>query len=101
MRKHFFALFILLFFIAGMAFSQHRLFNVWEGEIPGSIENPNYVSTTDSSGNVVKTYKVSNPTLDYYPAENNAGLKAAVVICPGGAYRLLANGMRGRMLQNG
>jgi len=82
---------IALFISTGnLAFSQEKILNVWSGKIPGSIENPNYICTTDSNDNWIKTRMVSNPTIDFYPAKNGGGKGAAVIICPGGAYWGLA-----------
>jgi len=76
--------------LSNIVFSQSKIINVWEGKIPGSIENPNYICTTDSNDNWIKTRMVSNPTLDYYPANEVGNTGTAVIICPGGAYWGLA-----------
>src|SRR5574342_236498 len=47
---------------------------------------------------VVQKDRVSNvhvPTLTYVPAPGNASSKAAIVICPGGGYQILAFGHEG------
>jgi acetyl esterase/lipase len=83
-------IFVILATSANFAFSQEKTLNVWESKIPGSIENPNYTCITDSNDNWVKTRMVSNPTLDFYPANKNENTGTAVIICPGGAYWGLA-----------
>jgi len=85
-----------LFFIVGffatcnIAFSQPKVLNVWNGPIPGSIENAGYNETTDSKDNWTKTRLVINPRLDYYPAKPSESKGTAVIICPGGGYWGLA-----------
>ena len=69
--------------------------DVWPDTIPGAIENADYIAEIDSSDNWVKMTKVSVPTLDYYPANPEINNGTAVVICPGGAYWLLAIGHEG------
>ncbi len=57
--------------------------------------------TWDDSGNqiggqnVMRVSNVSTPTITVYPANSNGTLGAAMVICPGGAYELLAHDLEG------
>ena len=95
MKNRLLVLTILFFSAIGTVFSQHLVMKVWPDKIPGAIENPNYIEVTDSSDNWVKTKKVSNPTLAFYPAKDDLNKGTAVIICPGGAYWLLAVGHEG------
>lgn len=70
--------------------AQPVIMNVWKDNIPGAINNPTYKEFTDSSDNWIKTRKVSNPTLDYYPAKPDEASGTAVIVCPGGGYFALA-----------
>lgn len=78
-----------------MVFAQQEILNIWPNKIPGAIENSDYTESTDSSDNWLKTFRVTNPKLDYYPADEEISNGTAVIICPGGAYWLLAVGHEG------
>jgi acetyl esterase/lipase len=84
------SLVIILMAFSNFAYSQQKVFNVWPGNIPGAIKNSAYVEVTDSNDNWIKTRKISNPTLDFYPVNNGKNNNTAVIICPGGGYRGVA-----------
>lgn len=88
-------LFIVLLSAFSTTFAQRQIMNIWSENIPGSKTNPDYVEVSDSSDNWMKTMKVTNPTIEFYPASSNDSSHTAVVICPGGAYWLLAVGHEG------
>jgi acetyl esterase/lipase len=89
--------FFLLLVYASLS-GQTKVIDIWQGNVPGAIENPNYKLTIDSSNNWLKMRNVTNPLLDMYqvPAQNSTG--TAVVICPGGAYWGLAIGHEGAQI---
>ena len=72
------------------------------GEIPLYPKSiPNSRTTTndesqETSGGILRIQKVSQPTLTIYLPSKEIPTGAAVVICPGGGYRILAadHGMR-------
>lgn len=78
--------------------AQPQVIEVWNGPIPGSIPNANYVTVTDSNDNWIKARMVGTPTLDYYPAESTDSAKTAVIICPGGGYWGLAIDHEGKQI---
>ncbi|NVK54402.1 MAG: alpha/beta hydrolase [Alteromonadaceae bacterium] len=59
---------------------------LYAGDIPGAIrtDNPGYVR--DEYPNDEFVVGVNKPSLTAYLPENKAGVKTAVVICPGGGY---------------
>jgi acetyl esterase/lipase len=79
----------------------HITLPVWPHAAPGALSNPApEVDTTTSKDNLiagtplVRLGNVSTPTLTLYtPAGKNTG--AAVVVFPGGAYRILAIDLEG------
>jgi acetyl esterase/lipase len=81
-----FILFITIILSCIMANAQTRVIPLWPDGVPGSIENSDYIETTDSLDNWTKTRLVTNPRLDYYPAKEKLATGTAVVICPGGGY---------------
>jgi len=79
----------------------HLTLNLWPNGAPGAQPNPQPEgdTTTDKDGRpggkrVIRLGNVSNPTLTVYtPKGNNTG--AAVVVFPGGGYRILAIDLEG------
>jgi acetyl esterase/lipase len=79
----------------------HLTLPLWPGIAPGAPANlPPEVDTTTAKDNliagrpIVRLGNVSTPTLTLYaPKENNTG--AAIVVFPGGGYRILAIDLEG------
>jgi len=79
----------------------HPTLNLWPQGAPGTPSNlPAEVDTTTSKDNliagkpVIRLGNVSTPTLTVYaPPQKNSG--AAIVVFPGGAYRILAMDLEG------
>ena len=79
----------------------HITISVWPKAAPGGADNPApEVDTTTANDRpvagkpLVRLGNVSRPTITLYsPKDNNAG--AAVVVFPGGAYRILAMDLEG------
>jgi acetyl esterase/lipase len=86
-------LFTLIFFLISLSnFSQKKeIIYLWPGKVPGETkEKQPPVMDAPRNDNVVRYAEVTNPTLEVFladPAKNN---KSAVIVCPGGAYRILA-----------
>lgn len=80
---------LLLFFCVNeIQFSQNFTISIWQNNVPNQKPNneKEIIDTTDILG--IKN--VHNPTISVYlPSKRNANGKA-VVICPGGGYRVLA-----------
>jgi len=75
--------------------AQDKTLNIWKGEIPGSIKCSSYKEVLDTTGGWSRLSKVSNPRIDIYLAPGKISTGTAVIICPGGAYGLLAIGHEG------
>lgn len=86
MQIRFFVIFILFIFFTS---AQDTIMPLWpEGNIPNRIASDE--KETYKSDGILIIEKVQEPTLEVYlPAENNATGRA-VVIFPGGGYRILA-----------
>ncbi len=64
---------------------------LWPGVIPGAKENPNYREITQmNERNRPRISRVTDPELLVYFAPKEIATGAAVVICPGGGYGVLA-----------
>jgi acetyl esterase/lipase len=80
--------FIIIFL--GTAAAQKEVIELWPEGVPGSIFNPSYKTVTDSNQFWTWTKNISNPSIDFYPAQDGKSKSGAIIICPGGGYNLLA-----------
>jgi acetyl esterase/lipase len=85
-------LFALWLFSLNAAYSQNReLIELWPEQVPGQVEAKAPAVISDNNrGNVTRIEKVTNPALVVYAAEPALRNGAAVIICPGGGYNILA-----------
>lgn len=69
--------------------SAQQVLPLYDGPVPNSRPSANEESS-DTEGGILRIQKVSQPTLAIYlpPPEKATG--AAIVICPGGGYKILA-----------
>lgn len=81
---------ILFFMVATYAHGQ-QIIPLYQGKIPGSKDSETYkeVSETGKDG-IIRISKVSEPTLMVFQAPAAIANGAAVIICPGGGYSILA-----------
>jgi len=80
---------VLLWVIS--SFAQQETIHVWQDEIPGSINDPDYkMEIVFTDQNVPRIYHVTDPTLDIYLATQAKAPSTAIIICPGGGYSRLA-----------
>jgi acetyl esterase/lipase len=70
--------------------AQSKTIDIWQGDVPGAIDKPDYHLIADSSGSWTYMRRITNPKLDVYPAPENIANGMAVIICPGGGYWALA-----------
>ena len=83
---------IILMLLSLSSFSQKKeIIYLWPGKVPDEPKEKQLpVMDTPRNDNVVRFAEVTNPAMEVYladPAKNN---KSAVIVCPGGAYRILA-----------
>ncbi|MBQ5451856.1 MAG: alpha/beta hydrolase [Bacteroidales bacterium] len=87
MRKTFLKIFsamtAALFLSCNLSAQEKETIELYKGEIPGSIGNP---QAAPDGGTIHWMTSVSRPSLAYYPAENDNGNGTAIVVCPGGGY---------------
>lgn len=68
-------------------------FPLWENEIPGqlvSAEVEEYATGAIGTNEFLRIHQVTEPSLKAYPAPKENATGAAVLICPGGGYKILA-----------
>src|SRR5438045_5263523 len=89
-------LFFVVMIPAGVAAEKHETVRRWPKGAPGEKEDigPEQDTTKPNEGlvagnRVIRLGNVSEPTITIYrAAKNDSG--CAVLVCPGGAYRILA-----------
>jgi acetyl esterase/lipase len=81
---------LMVFMSSGLMAQQ--VVNLYEGKIPGSKATPaGYVEESPvGADHITRTAKVSIPTLTAYLPAREKATGAAVIICPGGGYGILA-----------
>jgi acetyl esterase/lipase len=91
---YFFFAFFLLLLIPKQSLAQTTI-PLYNESIPNSIPGPDEETSTINKDSILIISKVSRPTLTIYlpPKEKQTG--AAVIICPGGGYLVLAAGHEG------
>lgn len=67
---------------------------LYPGAIPNSKPGPD-LETSEFSGGILRIGKISRPTLTAYLPPKDKATGAAVVICPGGGYTIVAAGHEG------
>lgn len=82
--------------------SELRTIPLWNGNVPGIVAAKGQErDTTDAEGRmvagkpVVRLGDVSEPMLTVYPADEQKNTGAAVMVCPGGGYNILAYDLEG------
>lgn len=85
------ALFCISLGMSLSVFSQKKEIPLWD-KIPDAIENKEYTEkiVTNKDGIAVDVRKVTVPTLTAYFADQEKSNGTSVIICPGGAYGMLA-----------
>ena len=78
-RKQTILLVLSLFVFSALLYGQEKTIKVWQNKIPGAIDNPSYNSETIYvDGNKPRLTKVTDPTLDFYPAEKSNGTATSI-----------------------
>lgn len=86
-------LFALIFILLSLnTFSQKKeVINLWPGKVPGELkEKQPPVIDASRNDNVVRYSEVTNPAIEVFPADSGKNNKSAIIVCPGGDYRILA-----------
>ena len=96
------AMTLATFTLTGAAAPAPQVLNVWPGNAPGETKVlPPEADTTKSDGrtvggrHVVRLGNVSTPQLAVYRPSQDKDTGAAVVICPGGGFNILAYDLEG------
>ena len=83
---------ILFFLLSFNAYSQKKdLLYLWPGKVPGepkAKQKPS-IDTTRKDG-VLRYSEITNPAIEVWLPDPKVSKGAGIIICPGGAYRILA-----------
>ncbi|WP_339922347.1 alpha/beta hydrolase [uncultured Cyclobacterium sp.] len=90
--KVLFSLSVLIFSLVTFANAQDgTVIHVWPDKVPGETAPKHPAVVTDNnSGNVTRLTDVTDPTLKVFLPDASVNNGAAVIVCPGGGYRILA-----------
>ncbi len=78
--------FILL--SSSTSFSQNFVLPLWENNIPNN--NDVFVTEKADTSDIIRIQEVDNPIIQVYLPSNKVNAGEAVIICPGGGYKILA-----------
>jgi acetyl esterase/lipase len=85
--------FILLFLFFSLgSFSQKReIIYLWPGKVPGELKEklPPVIDASRNDG-VLRIAEITNPAIEVFLPDPSTRNGSAVIVCPGGGYRILA-----------
>ncbi|TWV99196.1 alpha/beta hydrolase [Chitinophaga pinensis] len=90
---------LLLSWFTMQAFAQTKekdIIHLWPGAVPGeTAPKKPAVPTSDSSKGVIRLTDVTDPVMQVFLPEKSKANGAAVIVCPGGGYQILAINLEG------
>lgn len=86
-----------MFFVSISTYSQKNdLIYLWPGKVPGEVKEKQLPSVdTSKKDNIIRFSEVTNPALEVYLPDPVKKNKSAVIVCPGGGYKILAYDLEG------
>jgi acetyl esterase/lipase len=83
---------LVMFFATINSFAQKKdIIYLWPGEVPGEQKEKQEPSIQSSQNdNVLRLSEVTNPAIEIWLPDPKTRNGAAIIICPGGGYRILA-----------
>jgi acetyl esterase/lipase len=89
--------FLLLMMITQSAYSQKKdIVHLWPGKVPGEIkEKSGPVTAASENDNITRISEVTDPAFEVFLPERSVRNGAAVIVCPGGGYHILAWDLEG------
>lgn len=90
-------LFLLITMTCFESFSQNKdLLHLWPGKVPGeSKEKLAPVTAASENDNIIRIAEVTDPAMQVFLPEKSLKNGAAVIVCPGGGYHILAWDLEG------
>ena len=91
MKNTFFYILMAVAMLAQNISAQREIIKLWPDGVPGSIQDDTYIEEpVKGKDNITRIYRVKDPEMIVYPAPADKATGAAVIICPGGGYHILA-----------
>jgi len=89
--------FLLIIMTCFESFSQNKdLIYLWPGKVPGeSKEKLASVTAASENDNIIRIAEVTDPVMQAFLPEQSVKNGAAVIVCPGGGYHILAWDLEG------
>jgi acetyl esterase/lipase len=87
----------LLIICSITSFSQKKnIIYLWPGKVPGELkEKQPPVVEASKNDNILRYSEVTNPAIEIYLPDPEIKNRAAVIVCPGGGYGILAYDLEG------
>ena len=88
---------VLIASSAGLAGEKHLTFDVWPGDVPGEEGDVDEEKALEPRGDrpIIRLTNVTKPTITLYKPPKQKDTGAAILICPGGGYSILAMDLEG------
>jgi acetyl esterase/lipase len=88
---------LLLIMVTEASFAQKKdLVHLWPGKVPGEAKEKNAAVTGASENdNIIIIAEVTDPAFEVFLPDKSVKNGAAVIICPGGGYQILAWDLEG------
>lgn len=89
---------LLLLFMTGFeSFSQKKdLIYLWPSDVPGETAGKKQpVKAPPENDNIIRISEVTDPAMEVFLPANSLHKRAAVIVCPGGGYHILAYDLEG------
>ena len=89
---HILSVFCCIFALIVASHAQtEEIIHIWPEKVPGETEPKHPATITENTrGNVTRLTDITDPTLKVFMPDANLKNGAAVIVCPGGGYNILA-----------
>jgi acetyl esterase/lipase len=89
--KYLFISFLIFLFLVGSFSQKKETIYLWPGKVPGELkEKQEPVLDPARKTNEVRFAEVTNPAVEVYLPDPSVNNGSGVIVCPGGAYRILS-----------
>ena len=86
----------LIFSFSILSFSQKKeIIQLWKGNVPGETKEKQQPVASPAKDDVFRYMEVTNPAIEVWMPEPGKKNGAAVIVCPGGGYNILAYDLEG------
>ena len=91
-----FSLLLFIMITPGTFAQKNDLIHLWPGKVPGEIkEKKGPVTAASENDNIIRLSEVTDPAVEVFLPDKSVKNGAAVIVCPGGGYHILAYDLEG------